>query len=40
MTQDPKNTNIEKRQTARVFDKKSFVNGVFNDDYILYQMCD
>ena len=40
MTQDPKDANINIRQKARVFDKKSFVNGVFNDDYILYQMCD
>ena len=35
MARKPKNANIDIRQTARVFDEQAFVDGVFNDDYIL-----
>ena len=35
MARKPKNANIDIRQTARVFDEQEFVDGVFNDDYIL-----
>ena len=35
MARKPKNANIDIRQTARVFDEQTFVDGVFNDDYIL-----
>lgn len=35
MALKPKNANIDVRQTARVFDEQAFVDGVFNDDYIL-----
>ena len=35
MARKPKNANIDVRQTARAFDEQSFVDGVFNDDYIL-----
>lgn len=35
MAWKPKNANIDIRQTARVFDEQAFVDGVFNDDYIL-----
>lgn len=35
MARKPKDTNIDIRQTARVFDEQAFVDGVFNDDYIL-----
>lgn len=30
-----KNTNMDIRQTTRVFDEQAFVNGVFNGDHIL-----
>ena len=35
MAQKQKNTKIDIRQMARVFDEHTFVDGVFNDDYIL-----
>ena len=35
MARKPRNTNIDIRQTARVFDEQEFVDGVFNDDHIL-----
>lgn len=35
MARKPKNANIDIRQTARVFDAQAFVDGVFNDNYIL-----
>ena len=35
MARKPKNANMDIRQTARVFDEQTFVDGVFNDDYIL-----
>ena len=35
MVQKPKNFNIDIRQTARAFDEQAFVEGVFNDEYIL-----
>lgn len=35
MARNPKNANIDIRQPARVFDEQAFVDGVFNDDYIL-----
>ena len=35
MARKPKNANIDIRQTARAFDEQAFVDGVFNDDYIL-----
>lgn len=35
MARKPKNANIDIRHTARVFDEQAFVDGVFNDDYIL-----
>ena len=35
MARKSENANIDIRQTARVFDEKKFVDGVFNDDYIL-----
>ena len=35
MARKPKNTNIDIRQAARAFDEQAFVDGVFNDDYIL-----
>ena len=40
MVRKAKNANIDIRQTARVYDEQAFGDGVFNDDYILYQMCD
>ena len=35
MARKQKNANIDIRQTARVFDELAFVDGVFNNDYIL-----
>ncbi len=35
MARKPKNANLDIRQSARVFDEQGFVDGVFNDDYIL-----
>ena len=35
MAREPKNANIDIRQKARVFDEQAFVDGMFNDDYIL-----
>lgn len=35
MARKPKNANIDIRQTAKVFNEQAFVDGVFNDDYIL-----
>lgn len=35
MARKPKNANIDTRQTARTFDEQAFVDGAYNDDYIL-----
>lgn len=35
MARSPKNTNIDIRQTLRMFDEQAFVDGVFKDDSIL-----
>ena len=35
MARNPKYANINIRQTARLFDEQAFVDGVFNDDFIL-----
>lgn len=35
MARKPKNAQINLKRTARVFNEQAFVDGVFNDDYIL-----
>ena len=35
MARKPKNANLDMRQEVRVFNEQAFVDGVFNDDYIL-----
>lgn len=35
MARKPKNTNKSTKQTGKAFDEQAFVDGVFNDDYIL-----
>ena len=35
MARKLKNANLDMGQTARVFDEQAFVEGVFNDEYIL-----
>lgn len=35
MAPKSRNVNIDISQTARVFAEQAFVDGVFNDDYIL-----
>lgn len=38
MARKQKNVNIDIRQTARVFNEQAFVDGFFNDDYILSEV--
>lgn len=35
MARNPKIANIGKKQTTKVFNEQAFVDGVFNDEYIL-----
>lgn len=35
MARKPKNAQINLKRTARVFNEQAFVDGIFNDDYIL-----